>query len=177
MPRLFFAVRPDADERAALGGHAIDAARLAGGRAVRADNLHLTLVFLGERPLSLLPALQEAAAGVRAHAFVLPMDVIDTWRKPGIAWAGPREMPSALRALQGGLADALEGIGIPPEERPYAAHVTLARKARLAYSRALVPPLTWKVRDFVLFVSESTPSGVAYRALACWPLSTTATSG
>jgi len=177
MPRLFFALRPDADERAALAGHAIEAARAAGGRAVPAQNLHLTLVFLGERPLSLLPALEEAAAGVRAQAFVLPIDVIDTWRKPGIAWAGPGTMPSALRALQGDLARALERIGIPPEERPYAAHVTLARKARLAYSRALVPPLSWKVRDFVLFVSESTPSGVAYRSLACWPLRITATSG
>jgi 2'-5' RNA ligase len=175
MPRLFFAMRPDADERAALAAHALDAARFSGGRAVPADNLHLTLVFLGERPLSLLPALQEAAAGVRAEAFVLPIDAIDTWRKPGIAWAGPREMPSALRALQAELAAALELIGIPPEERPYAAHVTLARKARLAYSRALVPPLTWKVRDFVLFVSESTQSGVAYRALACWPLAASRT--
>jgi 2'-5' RNA ligase len=171
MPRLFFALRPDAHERAALAHHAVDIARLTSGRPVPADNLHLTLVFLGERPDSLVPALEAAAAGLRGEAFTLEIDVIDTWRKPGIAWAGPSLMPTALRTLQSELADALALIGIAPEERPYAAHVTLVRKAQLGYTRTITPALSWLVRDFVLFVSESTRSGVAYRELACWPLS------
>jgi 2'-5' RNA ligase len=170
MPRLFFALRPDASERAALADHAVEVARLTSGRPIPPENLHLTLVFLGERSESLVPALQDTAAGVRGERFRLDLDVIDTWRKPGIAWAGPSAMPPGLQKLQSDLAAALALIGIAPEERPYAAHVTLVRKAQMGYSRPITPSLSWLVRDFVLFVSESTRAGVAYRELACWPL-------
>ena len=170
MPRLFFGLAPDTSTRAALTQWACDVAIETNGRPTPAANLHLTLAFLGDRPPAMLPRLEHAAARVRGAAFVLTLDRMGAWRKSGIAWAGASAVPPGLVELQAGLAAELSAIGVVLEERPFAAHVTLARRASAGHARPMTPPLHWPVGDFALFVSEPSRGGVAYRTLASWLL-------
>jgi 2'-5' RNA ligase len=134
--RLFFALWPDPATRAAIAALARDVGRETGGRAVTPENVHLTLVFLGEQPAEIVPKLCASAAAVELSAFRLALDEVDCWRKTGIAWLGASETPAALAALHGGLARALASLGIALEARPFAPHLTLARRAATGCSGA-----------------------------------------
>jgi hypothetical protein len=56
--RVFFALWPDADVRDQLAGLARAAAERAHGRAPPPENLHMTLVFVGEVPQDSVAPLQ-----------------------------------------------------------------------------------------------------------------------
>ena len=171
--RLFFALQPDAMVRAALSTLARSAATASNGRAVIAANLHLTLVFLGEQPSTLLPEIEAAAASVRANAFSLTLDRIDCWRKNGIVWAGAGEIPAPLTALRGDLVGALERRLIASDRRPFAAHVSLARgvaSAAAPVPSALAPAIEWPIDAFSLIASTLAQQGPSYRLIAQWPL-------
>jgi 2'-5' RNA ligase len=96
-------------------------------------------------------------------------DEVDCWRKTGIAWLGASETPAALVALHGGLARALASLGIALEARPFAPHLTLARRIATAVRRRLPQPVVWNVTSFALVVSELDRNGARYRVLATWP--------
>ena len=65
---------------------------------------------------------------------------------------------------------ALADCGFEPERRPYAAHVTLARKARPLRFQELQRPLSWLVGDFVLVASRTGGEPPRYRVLKRWRL-------
>src|SRR6266478_6212584 len=94
--RLFFALWPDPATRAAIAALARDVGRETDGRAVAADNVHLTLIFLGEQPAEIVPQLCASGAAIEFSAFRLALDEVDCWRKTGIAWLGASETPAAL---------------------------------------------------------------------------------
>ena len=56
------------------------------------------------------------------------------------------------------------------DERPFAVHVTLARRIAAVVRRPLVPPLVWHVAAFALVASELDATGARYRVLSSWPL-------
>ncbi len=64
--RLFLALWPGEAVAGALDAAGLEAQRLCGGRRMRRDTLHLTLVFLGDVEASRIPGLVEAlgAAGL-----------------------------------------------------------------------------------------------------------------
>ena len=167
--RLFFALWPDPATRAAIAALARDVGRETGGRAVAPANVHLTLAFLGEQPAEMVPKLRASAAAVELSAFRLALDEVGSWRNTGIAWLGASETPDALAALHGGLARALASLGIALEARPFAPHLTLARRIATAVRRRLPQPVVWNVTSFALVVSELDRNGARYRVLATWP--------
>ena len=167
--RLFFALWPDEPVRQRLD----DLARrvVAGnGRRVPAAKLHLTLVFLGHVTAPVRQCAEAAAAEVAAPAFVLTLDRVGQWRRRGIIWAGPQQAPAALLELVRALTDVLIPCGFEPEQRPFAAHLTLARRSRRAVRAAAVDPVHWPVSEFALVRSETGAGGSAYRVLGRWPL-------
>ncbi len=168
MARLFFALWPDAQARLALAARGKEVARRCGGRPVPAANLHLTLAFLGEVEPSAIPALREAAGAGGGEAFELALDRLGAFARAGVAWAGCRVAPPALLALQAGLARRLGEAGFPQEERPFAAHLTLARRIRVPLAPEAMDPVRWPVGAFALV--ESVRGEGAYRTLAEWPL-------
>jgi 2'-5' RNA ligase len=71
MPRLFFALWPDAAVRDELYRAAQAAHDGSGGRCMRRDNLHQTLVFVGSVAAERIAGLEAAAAAITVPAFKL----------------------------------------------------------------------------------------------------------
>ena len=169
MPRLFFALWPDTAVRDELYRAAQAAHDGSGGRCMRRDNLHQTLVFVGSVAAERIAGLEAAAAAIVVPAFKLEWGTTGYWRHNRIIWAAPGAMPLPLIELVGALECVLAGAGIEYDDRPYRAHVTLVRDAR---APAVLPPLRfdWPVREFALIESSRDPRGLAYRPIARWPL-------
>ncbi len=131
--RLFVGIRLPPEVRASLV-RAQDRLRRTGARVswVRPENLHLTLVFLGDtfaaRVPGLVAALDGAAAAVRP--FDLAIGGLGSFggpRSPRVIWAGADPAPPGLAELHTRAAEAFRRLGVALEARPFAAHVTLGR--------------------------------------------------
>src|ERR1700730_11949822 len=168
--RLFFALWPDAATSNALAALAQQVAAESGRRPTAPCNGHLTRAFLGDRPRRIARELSGAAARISAPSFDLVLDSVDSWRKNAVAWAGVQSVPSPLVELQQKIARSLLVSGLEPEERPFAVHVTLARRITVAVKHPVAPPLMWHVTAFALVASELDVAGARYRVLSSWPL-------
>lgn len=165
--RLFFALWPPAQTARALAEWAREAQRATGGRAIDEARIHLTLAFLGEAD----PAKAiRAAIGIAGRAHELPIEKSHYWRENQIVWVGPRDTPEALQVLNLQLRRELEGEAIVLEQRPFAAHVTLVRKAGAARLPA-IPQVQWPVREFLLVRSRVSSKGATYEPLERFTLS------
>lgn len=135
-----------------------------GGRLMRRENLHLTLVFLGDVVRKEIPQLELLARRLRCARFNLNFGITGYWRHNRILWAAPTVTPEPLRELVVTLENGLKTAGIKFDQRRYVPHVTLARDAR---APAALPPLAfdWQVGEFALIESAR-----GYRALASWAL-------
>jgi 2'-5' RNA ligase len=161
--RYFFAVWPPAVTAAALEGWA----KALQGRVTPAAKIHLTLAFLGavapEKALS-------AARRVRASAHALPVEKAQYWKHNKIVWAGPREIPTGLKALVEALHLELYRAEYILERRPFAAHVTLLRGAPPPRELPPLPGVEWPVGEFTLVRSANTAKGSVYEAVEHFPL-------
>jgi 2'-5' RNA ligase len=167
--RLFIALDLPAGVRADLAAWA-DGAAPAEVRRVPADNLHVTLAFLGARGAddpallrALLPEVARALPELRtAGALWLPS------RRPGVLTVALEDEP-ALAGLQGDLVAALHAaIGFEPERRRFRPHVTVGRVARgvrIDTRRALepaAPALDFKALGVTLYRSRTSADGARY---------------
>jgi 2'-5' RNA ligase len=170
--RLFFALQPDAGARRSLAALARDVANATGGRAPRAENLHLTLAFLGDVARARLVAVEAigATAAPAVEPFLLTLDRVGCFRNAGVAWAGAAVVPPALQRLFDVLRDALGAARLPVERRDFHAHVTLARRCTRALPDAPIASIAWRADALALMASETQPGGPRYRQLAAWPL-------
>jgi 2'-5' RNA ligase len=143
--RIFVAVLPDAATRAELvRRQKLLLPHLAKARATAADNLHLTLAFLGMleegQVASTLEAMREAAASAPAEDIDLPLGGLGSFGREGraILWQGIALGPGrdALVKLQANLDAALRSHGFELDDRPYRPHITLARNVRLGKAHA-----------------------------------------
>jgi 2'-5' RNA ligase len=160
--RLFFALWPPAAAARALARWATEVQRGCGGRATAEDTIHLTLAFLGEAdPLN----AARAAASVKGRAFEMNIDAAKYWRHNRIVWVGPQEMPAELGGMVSQLHGALHEGGFALEDRPFAAHITLIRKANPPKAIAPLPTVDWRARDFVLVRSVPGGRGSRYEPL------------
>lgn len=167
--RLFLALWPPRGVRRCLAAWATQAQAACGGRVMRADNLHLTLLFLGSVPSTQLPALQQHLDQVMCVPFTFQLSSLQSWRHNRILYAAPASAVPALEALAAGIRQAVAAIGIPFDAQPFSPHVTLLRHIRQTCAPRQMPPVTWQVNAFVLVESVTTPEGVRYRQLRRWP--------
>lgn len=129
------------------------------------DNLHQTLVFLGNVAIDRISELAALAADLRTSAFKLEFGVTGYWRHNRIVWAAPQATPEPLLALVAKLERELRQAGFKFDRRPYAPHLTLIRDAR---APARLPELTfdWKVVEFALVRSVPIQRGPRYDVIA-----------
>ncbi|HWN43631.1 MAG TPA: RNA 2',3'-cyclic phosphodiesterase [Thermoanaerobaculia bacterium] len=157
--------------------------RLPRARWVDPENIHLTLLFLGETPADKVSALSEKLR--EAFAKHPPLAVrlsgggtFPPKRPARVAWIG-MDAPEELAAVQAdAVAAAVEAVGFEPEERPFRPHVTLARceswprdavdKFTSAFPGEIGPPFT--VDRGVLMESKLSPRGARYSVVEGFPM-------
>lgn len=171
--RLFFALWPDEPTMRRLAGLQQSLRPTWTGRWLRPENLHVTLVFLGQVPTGRLPELQSLAGQVQSPSFALVLDELQWWRGNRVLCLAPGTMPAGLGALVADLSAALESAGFELENRPYRAHLTLARQATTRDRSFGQPaPTELEATAFSLMVSRAMPGGSSYSTLGSWPLVT-----
>jgi RNA 2',3'-cyclic 3'-phosphodiesterase len=152
-------------------------------RKVEPENLHLTLVFLGECPEPVLDAAHEGFDALRDVSFPLALQGLGLFgkAKPHTVWAGVA--PSApLAHLQTKVETIARRAGCPINARKFVPHVTLGRLpvmdpadiARLEQAVALGTGFRsepWEVTELTLWRSHLTARGPQYEVLIRYPLS------
>jgi len=166
MKRLFFALWPDDETRKRIDQFN-QSIKARGLKKVKRNNLHATLVFLGNIDAETQVLISENVQNIRTQSFILNFDQLDYWRKPRILCLTASQHDPKLLALAETIRNAAEVCGIKTEERPYKPHITLARKA-VGNVEIEIKPITWRVRSFCLVESCSTPDGVHYQVLKSW---------
>lgn len=180
MPRLFVALVPPAPVQAGL---AALAAPLAGGRWTPAENLHLTLRFIGETAPEKQDAFAAALARVRVEPFVLPTGGVGLFPSRGparVLWAGVGSGHTRLYQLRKQVDEALLAVDSGLAMPGFHPHFTIARlddnhdpKAVahfLARHEAFEGP-PFRVAEFLLMASELRPgSPPAYRLMRQYSL-------
>ncbi len=129
--RLFVALELPASHRASLT-EVCERGRRGGVRWVPAENVHLTLKFLGEVDEARIPKIEEALASVAARARPFPLSLagcgcFPNVRAPRVVWLGLAEGAGEAQALAGAVEDALRPVGFAPERRPFKPHLTIGR--------------------------------------------------
>lgn len=147
-------------------------------RWVKAQNIHLTIKFLGDIREASIPdvasAMQSAARGFGPlDLTVQGMGVFPNIKRPRVLWIGLGGQVDLLGHLQTELEEALEGAGFARENRPFKAHLTLGRVKGFVKSRLLsdaiqelghYSPRPFQVHQLVLFQSDLRPQGAVYTA-------------
>ncbi len=167
MARLFFAVwpAPAAARELARIGEAL--AGLAGGKAMPAGKIHMTLAFLGSLDEEREGTAVLAASKVKGRAIRMCIDAVGSFRRSRVGWAAPSQQDPALAELQATLAEALRARGLTLEDRHFTPHVTLVRKIAKPVPPAPVEPVEWRSKAFTLV--ESTGNG-RYEVRESWVL-------
>jgi 2'-5' RNA ligase len=166
MKRLFFALWPDQQTRWKCQ-QLIDGIRAA-GKPVAADNIHVTVLFLGHVNEIQQQAMLLAAGQIKPESMRICFDRLAYWKKPAIVCLDSSEQTdSNLLNLAEILKLAASQNGISVEQRPYVPHVSLLRKAKFLPPLQF-EPISWQSQSFCLVESCSTPGGVEYRVLQRW---------
>jgi 2'-5' RNA ligase len=150
--RLFIALWPGPGLGSALHAQCGVCATDLRARVVTPQRVHLTLHFLGPVPRQRLPALA-CALQVPFAPFELRFSHCEAWPH-GLRVAVPDTAVPPLMRLHAALGQALQGLGLPVEERPFRPHVTLARRSAAPLPAPQGPPLRWPVSGYVLVESQ-----------------------
>jgi 2'-5' RNA ligase len=148
---------------------------------VEPQNIHVTLLFLGEVEDREVPAVCRAVADeTRTHLpFRLSIEGVGCFpnpRRPRIVWIGVGEGTQELCALHDGLEPPLLDLGCyRREERKYTPHITLGRVKSAGPTDTLGPALVkhagWQggqllVNETLVMSSELTSQGPIYAVLS-----------
>jgi 2'-5' RNA ligase len=150
-----------------------------GARWVPAEELHLTLRFIGEVDSHIENDVQSALQMIRAKAVGVSVEGVGQFgdKKPHALWAGVKPAEPLLR-LAAKIEQALQRTGLPPETRRYTPHITLARLKEAAPARVadflaennLFRAEPFTATEFVLYSSHLGRQGAHYRTEAVFPL-------
>jgi 2'-5' RNA ligase len=141
LPRLFVAVPLAEEARASVarlvedvqaGADAVARKQRSAVRWVRMDGLHVTLRFLGPtdeaRVVDLAAIVEDVAGSIGPfQVSIRGSGAFPSPRRPRTLWLGIDDGATELAALATNLSAGLAEAGWPADERPFRAHLTLAR--------------------------------------------------
>ena len=146
---------------------------LPGVRWLPADQIHLTVSFLGNVTAAAEETLREKLAAIRFTAFFTPVVGLGTFPtkgKPNVIWAGLGNGHPQLFHIYKKVQEAALGAGIEPDLRTWHPHITFARcrdvapheirpflKEHAEFDAGMI-----RIDSFVLYSSIPGPLGSAY---------------
>ena len=157
--RLFIAITLNEEIRQALLDMQMEMkqSRLR-GNFTPAENLHLTLAFIGDYPDP--EDILDVMENIPFEPFTLKLQGYGNFGN--LWWAGLEESPalkSCVRQLRRGLSDG----GIPFDHKKFVPHITLVRKASLREMPSIrVPEASMTVRRISLMRSDRGRHGMIY---------------
>ncbi|HKW56181.1 MAG TPA: RNA 2',3'-cyclic phosphodiesterase [Candidatus Acidoferrum sp.] len=152
-----------------------------GPRWVRAENLHLTLKFIGESASERLAGIRAALAGVRsanqAELACRGLGFFPHEKRPQVLWAGLEASPNLTQLVED-IDAAVAQTGFARETRGFSPHLTLARfdpprlegPLRAAIAQAAAREFgSFRACAFHLMESRTKPTGAEYTRIASFP--------
>lgn len=172
--KLFITVNIDVGVKKDIAG-ALPAikARIKQGRFIPTENMHITLLYLGEVERTRLSEVENILATTvkNTNPFELRLEgmgVFPNENNPNILWAGVKGELESLNKLYDKLLGNIKKTDLPYDAKPkYSPHVTLARKIGHGYQKGelQLTSRSWQVNSLELYESISTPNGVQYRQI------------
>lgn len=142
-------------------------------RWVAASQMHLTLCFLGDTAVARVPDLTKMLDGLGTQpVFGLRLGEVGCFpnaRKPRVLWVGVQGDVAALQQLAGNVRQGVAELGLPVEQRPFQAHLTIGRvqDGRTPASWGCdVPEVAFPVTAVHLIRSQLRPQGAIYTTIS-----------
>ncbi|MDH4321075.1 MAG: RNA 2',3'-cyclic phosphodiesterase [Desulfobulbaceae bacterium] len=177
MQRLFVAIDLPEPVKEQLAGICCG---LPSARWVKPEQLHLTLRFIGEVDGALFREIREALTGINLPPFAMRLKGVGCFpprKAPRVLWVGI-EANDPLGHLRNRIEAALVHLGLEPEHRKFAPHITIARLQETPLTRltnflagnALFTTDAWAVEEFHLYESTLSAKGAIHTIEASYPL-------
>lgn len=146
--RLFIALIPDHH----IIDRITDLQKRVQGRLVPAQNLHLTLAFLGNQSEDVREHLTRFLEQTVFRPFELVLDTIGFFPKIRLSWIGPSAIPDALHHLHRDIQAYLIQNRLTNGRERFRPHITLARQS---VSSEWTPefPIKWQITRLALMQS------------------------
>ena len=163
--RLFCALQLPAEVRHALAEWA--ASTVPGGRLVRADDLHVTLAFLGTRPSGEVGAILGELRAAAARVEPLELRPVRYRETRSVGMIVLDDPGGRAAGFADDLAARLERLGVHRREaRPWLPHVTVSRfRERAGHRPEVANMCSIHVVRSALYRSILGPGGARYDAL------------
>lgn len=155
---------------------------LPGMRRTPAENLHVTLKFLGDVDDRQMPHILEALATATEDVPAFELEIVQIGympnpRRPRLL-AARTDRPAALQKLHEQVEELTHAVGFQKEGRAYNPHITLGRFRRAPREREDVEPISrrvageigWRVGRAILMQSILESTGPRYIELAEFPV-------
>jgi 2'-5' RNA ligase len=144
-------------------------------KLVETDNIHITLIFIGEVPDNKVDLVKEAVSLLQFNKFKITMKGMGAFpsiTKPRVVWVGISEGFPQLREIRSFLLKELRSRGIRPEdEKEFVPHITLGRVKGPSNLFNLANVINQHYNDYfgdfivdkvILYKSTLTPKGPIY---------------
>jgi 2'-5' RNA ligase len=184
--RVFCAIDLPPDLKQKLANHVSQLRHASDVKAswIRADNVHLTIKFLGDVPVANIEELSHAAAGATQSLspFRLTAEqcgVFPSHGPPRVLWIGITDSGGKLAQLHAQLEEECAMARFPKDARPFHPHLTIARLRHSKNARTLgaahralnFEPVEIAVSELLVIRSELGQAGSKYSVISRHPLS------
>ncbi len=147
---------------------------------VKPERMHLTLKFLGEIDDAQVEPIKTAlnAVAVQCRPFDITfagMGIFPPHGRANVLWLGIEDATGHLKTCWKSCEDALAVLGLPREDRPFSAHLTLARNKNPRLSQEVrhllqapppFEPQSQRVAGLTFYHSTLTSDGPVYEVLS-----------
>jgi 2'-5' RNA ligase len=106
-------------------------------RWVRPESLHVTLKFVGEKPVPIVDEVRKTLASIKSRSLELRFrgaGFFPTAKSARVFWLGVESGPE-LAQLAAKVDEATSQLGIPREDHAFSPHLTLARAGKTGAPR------------------------------------------
>ncbi|MDC1284362.1 RNA 2',3'-cyclic phosphodiesterase [Gammaproteobacteria bacterium] len=140
------------------------------GKEVSPENLHMTLLFMGDMPDDQVDCLIQNARDLAVRPFSISLDRLGYFPKTKIFYVAPSVIPEELTRLQRGLRSCAQHCGVRQLSKRYLPHVSLQRKSEIPLSNPSFAPIEWEIDEFHLVESRLDHRAVLYNSVESFSL-------